>query len=98
MNPLDDQLDGLLHAAGQAARQTGTLSVAPFGLETRVLAAWREARSAGLWNNGLLVRGLLLAGAIMALCLWPALTLSEKTTPDTEYLQLADSTLQVDNL
>ena len=94
MNPLDDQLDRLLRAA--RGTENSAVFAPPFGLETRVLAAWRGAGPGGLWNTGLLVRGLLLASAIMALCLWPALT--EKSTPDSEVLQLADSTLQVDNL
>ena len=99
MSDLDHQLDRLLQAAREAARSGGFSAVAPFGLETRVLAAWREAgadRGAGFWSTGLLWRGLAVASAIMALCLWPAL--SEKASPDADSLQLADSTLQMDNL
>jgi membrane protein implicated in regulation of membrane protease activity len=95
MNPSDDSLERLLKFAGQIPRDNGEVSLAPFGLETRVLAAWRGAAGTGLWNMGLLLRGLLLASVVTAFCLWPAL--EKKSTPDAEYLQLADSTLQVDN-
>jgi hypothetical protein len=93
MNPIDDQLTRLFRAAqplawGPAAAQP------PFGFETRVLAAWRAAEPANLWNNALLVRGLLLAGVIMALSILPVV--SRTATPDSEYLQFADSSLQVD--
>ncbi len=95
MNPLDDQLDRLLRAAARAMGENGSVSPAPFGLETRIIAAWREAGAAAFWTTGLLLRGLVLSSLIMLLCLWPAL--SQKATPDAEYLQLADSSLQVDN-
>ncbi len=90
MNPLDNQLDRLFRAAAPLAMNP----VPPYGLETRVLAAWREAGTPGLWNMGVLVRGLLFALLIMGLSLWPAL--SQKSTPEADYLQLADSSLQVD--
>jgi len=93
MNPIDDQLDRLLHAAGMTA--PAVRATAPYGLETRVLAAWRAAEPFDVWNMTLLVRGLVLASVIMALSFLPAL--SQNSTPATDYLQLADSTLQVDN-
>jgi hypothetical protein len=88
MSDIDDQLNRLFRAAGKTEEQN---FVPPFGMETRVLAAWREADSFSFWSTPLLLRGLIVAGAIMALSLLPAL---EKTsTPDADYLQLADSTL-----
>ncbi len=95
MNALDDQLDRLLRAAARAIGEGGSISEVPFGLETRVIAAWREAGTAAFWTTGLLVRGLAFSSLIMLLCLWPAV--SQKSTPDAEVLQLADSSLPVDN-
>jgi hypothetical protein len=97
MNPLDDQLDRLF----RAARQTGPEPVAApaFGLETRVMAAWRSAQAgeAVFWNTTLLVRGLIVAGVIMAASFWPALNSSQTTSnPFAEYLQLTDSTVTTD--
>jgi hypothetical protein len=97
MSPHEDQIDRLLRAAGLAPAAEVPAAV-PFGLETRVLAAWRESRSPGFWSTPLLLRGLTLASIIMALCLWPAVTQAQKSTPETDTLQLADSTLQMDNL
>ena len=100
MNPLDDQLDRLFQAAAQA--RPGQVSVAPFGLETRVMAAWRAAQSveAGFWDMTLLVRGLILASLIMAVSFWPALTSADSadnaTNPFAEFLQLTDSTVPSD--
>jgi hypothetical protein len=92
MNSIDDQLDRLFRAARPAG--AGANPAPPYGLETRVLAAWRGAEPFSLWNMGLLVRGLLLASVIMALSLWPAL--SRTSSPDSDYLQLADSSLPLD--
>jgi hypothetical protein len=97
MNSVDDQLNRLFRAVAQA--QPDAVSVAPFGLETRVLAAWRSAQSVetGFWDMTLLVRGLILASLIMAVSFWPALTSSESTSnPFAEYLQLTDSTVPSD--
>jgi hypothetical protein len=101
MNPLDDQLNRLFRAAAQG--QPHPVSVAPFGLETRVMAAWRAAQSVetavetGFWDMTLLVRGLILASLIMAVSFWPALTSSDSTSnPFAEYLQLTDSTVPSD--
>ena len=106
MNPLDDHLNRLFRAAAQgsmAQARPDLVSVAPFGLETRVLAAWRAARSvetaveAGFWDMTLLVRGLILASLIMAVSFWPALTSADSTTnPFAEFLQLTDSTVPPD--
>ena len=95
MNPIDDQLNRLFQAAIQV-RPDG-VAAAPYGLETRVMAAWRAARpgDAGMWDMTLLVRGLLLATVIMGVSLWPVLT--QASDPASDYLQLADSTVQVDN-
>ena len=97
MNPIEDQIERLLRAAGMAPT-TDAVFAAPFGLETRVLAAWREGSAAGFWNTPLLLRGLVLATVIMGLCLWPAVTQTQKSTPEADTLQLSDSTLQIDNL
>jgi hypothetical protein len=93
MNPLDEQLDRLFRAA-RPVRAGGPMTP-PFGLETRVLAAWREGERFDLWNPALLRRGLLLASLLMALSLWPAL--EKMADPGSDSLQLADSTLQLGN-
>jgi hypothetical protein len=93
MNPLDQQLDRLLRSAS-----AGSEFVAPspaFGLEARVLAAWRSSRSTSLdWDMGVLVRGLVLACVLMAVSIWPAM--NQRTNSDSETLQFADSTVQAD--
>ena len=98
MNPIDDQLNRLFRAAGQA--RPDQAFVAPYGLETRVMAAWRAAQSVetGFWDMTLLVRGLILASLIMAVSFWPALNSTESaSTPFAEYLQLTDSTTASDD-
>jgi hypothetical protein len=98
MNPIDDQLDRLFRAAGQA--QPGPLAGPAFGLETRALAAWRSAQSreGAVWDMGLLVRGLLVASVIMVISFVPALNSSETATnPFADYLQLTDTTLASDD-
>ena len=103
MNLLDDQLDRLFRAAGKAVPETAP--VPAYGLETRVLAAWRSANAGeiGVWDMGLLVRGLIVAGAIMVISLLPALksstseTTTAATTPYADFLQLADSTVSSDD-
>ncbi|MEJ0000327.1 MAG: hypothetical protein WDO13_14910 [Verrucomicrobiota bacterium] len=98
MNPLDNQLDRLLRAARQAAAPE--IAPPPFGLETRVLAAWREASTApaSFWDMKLLVRGMILAGVIMAVSFIPALTVSSGASGSefADVLQLTDSTVAVD--
>jgi hypothetical protein len=90
MSDIDNQIDRLFRAAAnQAMPETMT---PPFGLETRVLAAWREGETFHFWSTPLLLRGLAAAAIIMALSFWPLL--ENKSTPDADYLQLADSTLQ----
>jgi hypothetical protein len=90
MNPLDQQLDRLFRAAAQP----GTVEPAPFGLETRAVAAWRASTPGTVWSTGILVRGLVLASLIMGVSLWTAL--EQKSNSDSEYLQLTDSTAQTD--
>ena len=92
MNPLDERLNRLFRAAALA--DTAPMAKPPFGLETRVLAAWRTAQVAPMWETGILVRGLLLAGMIMVISVWPAL--QQKNNFDSESLQFADSTVQAD--
>jgi hypothetical protein len=97
MNPIDDQLDRLFRAAAQGRPEP--VSAPPYGLETRVLAAWRAAQSGetGFWDMTLLVRGLIVASVIMAVSFWPALNSAESTSnPFAEYLQLTDSTVPSD--
>ncbi len=92
MNPIDEQLDRLW----RAARQTPAENLAPpFGLEARVLAAWRESSaSAGFWDSSVLVRALIGSAVIAAVCLVSALTTTAtNTTPFAETMQLSDSTL-----
>jgi hypothetical protein len=97
MNPIDDQLNRLF----RAAHQVSPPQVPPpaFGLETRVLAAWREAgRSpSAFWDMTVLTRGLILAGVILAACALPALTSgSAESGPFADVVQLTDSTLPSD--
>ena len=94
MNRIDNQLGRLFRAANHP--NTGA-ATPPFGMEARVLAAWREAAQApvGFWDMGLLVRGLMMAAALMVLSLWPAMQ-SQSGNPASDYQELADSTVQVD--
>jgi hypothetical protein len=91
MNPLDDQLHRLFRAAAPLGAQPAR---APFGLETRVMAAWRGAGTATVWDTAVLVRGLLFASLIMFVSLWPAL--DQKNNFDSDSLQFADSSVQTD--
>jgi len=94
MNRIDEQLNRLFRAAAQA-KPEGEF-VPPYGAETRVLAAWRMGTPVEfLWDMSLLVRGLILASLIMGISLWPLM--SQSANPFSDYLQLADSTIQVDN-
>ncbi len=103
MNPIDDQLDRLFRAAarGTAGQARPEPVFAPaYGLETRVIAAWRAAQvvEAGFWDMTLLVRGLILASVIMAFSFWPALNSTASTAnPFAEFLQLTDSTVSSDD-
>jgi len=95
MNPIDDQLNRLF----RAARPPGVAeSPAPFGLETRALAAWRESRlENGFWDMSILSRGLVVAIVIMGASMWPVLHKTATTTdPLSEYLQASDTTLASD--
>jgi hypothetical protein len=95
MNPIDDQLDRLFRAAAQ--HQPSSISAPPYGLETRVMSAWKITRgsNAGFWDMTLLVRGLIVAGLIMVVSFWPALNTT--TNPFAEFLQLTDSTIPSDD-
>jgi hypothetical protein len=97
MNPLDDQLNRLFRAAQV---QPDPVSAPPYGLETRVMAAWRGAQSVetGFWDMTLLVRGLIVASLIMVVSFWPVLNSStdNTTNPFADYLQLTDSTVPSD--
>ena len=96
MNPIDDQLQRLF----RAAREPDAAGlVPPFGCETRLLASWRAARSgpAAFWSPTLLVRGMVVAALIMAASFLPALTsASTSSSPFSDFLQLADSTVTSD--
>lgn len=97
MNPIDDQLNRLFRAAHKA---TSPEVAPPFGLETRVLAAWREAgrAPAAFWDMGVLTRGLVVAGIIMAACFLPALrSATAESGPFSDVEQLTDSTLSSDD-
>jgi hypothetical protein len=96
MNPIDDQLNRLFRAARHAP---GPDLAPPFGLETRVLAAWRESSMApaAFWDMQLLLRGLILAAVIMTACFLPALNSStSESGPFADVVQLTDSTLPSD--
>jgi hypothetical protein len=94
MNPIDEQLNRLFRAAMHSGGRSA--ATPPYGLETRVLAAWHEARAHHpSWDMGLLVRGLILAVVIMGASLWPVM--SANTNPLADCVQLADSTIQLDN-
>ena len=96
MNPIDDQLNRLFRSAAQATSPEKS-ATPPFGLETRALAAWHSTQLApvGFWDMTVLVRGLIVAGLIMAASFWPVL--NKTTNPFAEYLQLADSTASADD-
>ncbi len=96
MNPIDDQLNRLFRSAQHAPAPE---MAPPFGLETRVLAAWREAGRApvSFWDSAVLTRGLILSAVIMAVCVLPALTSSSSETgPFGDVVQLTDSTFASD--
>jgi hypothetical protein len=93
MSSPDDPLDRLFRAA--SARPDGGIAAPAFGLETRVLAAWRSSRTAPVWDTSVLVRGLALAGLIMAVSILPVLN-QKSVNSDSENLQLADSSVQTD--
>jgi hypothetical protein len=103
MNPIDDQLNRLFRAAAQG--QPAPVPMPAYGLETRVMAAWRagQAVEAGFWDMALLVRGLILASVIMAVSFLPALNSTSgidaatNTNPFAEFLQLTDSTVPSDD-
>lgn len=92
MNRIDEKLSRLFRAA--ARTRVEWVPMPPLGLETRVLAAWRERPSFGLWDMSLVVRGLILAGLIMGISLWPLM--DKGSNPFSDSLQLADSTVQMD--
>ncbi len=98
MNPIDDQLNRLFRAAQHAPSPE---IAPPFGLETRVLAAWREGAKApaSFWDMAVLRRGLILAGVIMTVSFLPALTSSSTGTGTSvvadEY-QVADTSVDTD--
>jgi len=98
MNPIDDQLNRLFRAAQQAP--SPDLAPPPFGLETRVRAAWREAArtSATFWDMAVLTRGLVLAALIAAACFLPALNSSLTSTSSivADDIQVADSGVDTD--
>jgi hypothetical protein len=92
MNRSDEHWRRLFRAAREHAAPAAW--PIPFGLETRVVAAWRERETADFWTTPLLVRGLALAALIMALSVCPLLT--RTTNPFSESLQLVDSAATVD--
>ena len=103
MNPIDDQLNRLFRAAAQDGAEP--VSTPAFGLETRVMAAWRAAQSveAGFWDMTLLARGLIVASVIMAVSFLPVLTSTDSgtsassTSPFAEFLHQTDSTISPDD-
>jgi hypothetical protein len=95
MNLPDDHLGDGLSRLFRAAAQvpSGPMPPLAFGLETRAMAAWRAslATERSFWDMPLLMRGLLAAGAIMVISLWPAWNTS--VNPFSDDLQLTDSTV-----
>jgi hypothetical protein len=91
MKPLEPSLDRLFRAA--AAVPASALATPAFGLEARVLAAWRSSHGT-VPDMGVLGRGLALAGLLMAVSIWPAV--ERHPNSDSENLQFADSTVQAD--
>jgi hypothetical protein len=98
MNPLDDQLNRLFRAAQQAP--SPELAPPPFGLETRVLAAWREARKkpVAFWDAAVLTRGLIVAGVIMSASFLSTFSssVSSGTSTVADEVQLADTGVDAD--
>ena len=97
MNPIDDQLNRLFRAAQNVP--SPEVAPPPFGLETRVLAAWRGAGKApvAFWDSAVLTRGLILAGIIMAVSFLPALNSRSVTTSSiTDEVTSADSGVDAD--
>jgi hypothetical protein len=94
MKPLNPSLDRLFRAVSAAPQPAGQAPA--FGLEARVLAAWRSSRGTTVpgWDMGVLVRGLTVAGLLMAVSIWPAV--NQRPNSDSENLQFADSTVQTD--
>jgi hypothetical protein len=93
MKPLEPSLNRLFRAAAAAPRPA--LATPAFGLEARVLAAWRSSHgTVPDWDMGVLGRGLALAGLLMAVSIWPAV--NRNPNSDSENLQFADSTVQAD--
>ena len=88
-----EQFDALLRAA--TARREGFTPEPAFGLETRVLAAWRSSRGAPMLETGVLVRGLMIAGLLMVLSVVPALDRLNGSS-DSDVLRLADSSVLSD--
>jgi hypothetical protein len=98
MNPIDDQLNRLFRAAGKG--EAASPSTAPYGLDTRVVAAWRaaHARDNGSWDMGLLIKGLVAAVVIMGVSFWPVVTsVSTANSPFADFLNLTDSTVPADD-
>ena len=99
MNPIDDQLNRLF----RAAQRVPSPEIAPaFGLETRVLAAWRDGArtSASFWDMAVLARGLIVAAVITVACFLPALnstSSSSEAGPFADVVQLTDSTVSSDD-
>lgn len=91
MNSIDEQLERLLRAADRHP----VSPIAPRGLETEILAAWRAAATANLWSTPILLRGLFVAGLLMALSFLPLF--HKNSNPLSDYQRLTDSTLPVSN-
>jgi len=93
MNPIDDQLNRLFRAAQNAP--SPEVAPPPFGLETRVLAAWRESGKmpAAFWDGAVLTRGLIVAGILMAVSFLPALNSRTVSTSSV----VADEVSSVDS-
>jgi hypothetical protein len=97
MNPIDDQLNRLFRAAQNAP--SPEIVPPPFGLETRIIAAWHEAAKtpAAFWDIAVLTRGLVVAGLIMAASFLPALSSrTSSTSTIADEVQTADTSVDAD--
>ena len=93
MNHLDEQLDRLFRAAQSV--WPNIPPEAPYGLDTRVAAQCRQARAGDFWNPAWLLQALGAAVLIMLLSFWPVF--SHQADPESDSLQLADTTVQLNN-
>ena len=96
MNPIDDQINRLFRAAQNVP--SPDVAPPPFGLETRVLAAWRGAGKApvAFWDSAVLMRGLVLSGIIAVVSFLPALNSGTASTSSIAADEMSSADSSVD--